>query len=304
MLRKKKRNETPASRTLPTGQPAKSPVFSYYSNRAEREVSAAQGRGNTKLPADSPHHHYLKQIPGIAALLAILVSLGYCVTLDTRPKVALPQGGSSIFLQELAVYEQAAGQILSGSWSSHSKLTIDVQMVRSAMKAQFPELEDVSVTLPLISRRPILSITAADPSVLLTSNDGTYVLDEYGRAILAASEVSSPAMTDLPLLRDESGLDIAVGKSVLPKQTIDYIRTVLAQLGAKGITSETLTLPTLANELHLRVKGQPYYVKFNTVDDPLQAAGTFLAVKEQLEREGQIPQEYIDVRIEERTYYK
>jgi len=54
----------------------------------------------------------------------------------------------------------------------------------------------------------------------------------------------------------------------------------------------------------VKVKGVPYNVKFNLMGDARAEAGTYLAVKQRLEAGHVTPGSYIDVRVDERAYYK
>jgi hypothetical protein len=90
----------------------------------------------------------------------------------------------------------------------------------------------------------------------------------------------------------------------LSPDEVQFITGVLAQLQAKQLAITAVTLPPIAHELHVRIQGQPYYVKFNIQSDARIAAGTFLATKSYLEQGRITPAEYVDVRVEERAYYK
>ncbi len=85
---------------------------------------------------------------------------------------------------------------------------------------------------------------------------------------------------------------------------IQFITRLDSQLKAEKLEVQAYTLPLLANELHVRLQGQGYYMKFNTENDSRVQVGTYLAVIEKLNSAGQAPTEYIDFRIEERAYYK
>jgi hypothetical protein len=52
------------------------------------------------------------------------------------------------------------------------------------------------------------------------------------------------------------------------------------------------------------MNGVGYFVKFNLHGNAREEAGAFLAVKEYLESSHKTPGEYVDVRVENRAYYK
>lgn len=84
-----------------------------------------------------------------------------------------------------------------------------------------------------------------------------------------------------------------------------FIQTVLYQLQQKHIVVTMLVLPAASREFDLYIDGARYYGKFNLASDTArQQAGTFLATKHYLEGKGLAPQEYIDVRVDGRAYYK
>jgi hypothetical protein len=300
MIFRKKQKNTPPPRT--PRAPQASPVFSYYSNRPSDISREGETRGEQAVqPSRLQKWRY---IPSYAALLGITVSLVYLSTLSTQPRIIIQDKAAAAVLRDPSDYEAAARDLLAGSLLNRSKITINTASLSRAMQKRFPELRSVTVTLPVASRRPVIAVRPARPALILVSQGNAYVVDSDGRAILTESEPAGTAIPELPVVRDESGLDVEVGKTVLPKQSTEYIVTVLAQLQAKQLQPESLTLPALANELHVRLRGQPYYVKFNTAGDPRIAAGTFLAVKQRLEAETQLPGEYIDVRVDERAYYR
>jgi hypothetical protein len=115
-----------------------------------------------------------------------------------------------------------------------------------------------------------------------------------------------PNLANLGLLTiaDQSELEITPGKGALPARDVAFIQQLIAQFDSKKIAVESLTLPPLARELHVKIKNQPYYVKFNLDADMQQQAGSYFAVIEKLTGEKGIPKEYIDVRVEEKVYYR
>lgn len=300
-LFKKKQNVAPAGRNPRVPSESRGAVFSYYSHRSGADGYSDHQSGGQAAAAHLSRWRYL---PSYLALLGLIISAGYVLSVDIRPRITIKDNQSGILRNE-QVYQEAGEALLGGSILNRSKITIDTLSISRRMAEQFPEVDAAVVTLPLMSRRPVISLIPAKPALVLTAGNGRYVLDDKGRAILSGSQAgSSRALADLPQVADESGLEVEVGKGVLPKQSIDFIGGLLTQFDNKGLGVASLTLPALADELHVRIKGQPYFVKFNTSSDPRTAAGTFLAVKERLEKDGQVPREYIDVRVEERAYYK
>ncbi len=78
-----------------------------------------------------------------------------------------------------------------------------------------------------------------------------------------------------------------------------------AQLSQESLQPESITLPAVAaNEADVRIVGQSYFVKFSTLIDPRQAVGAYQIVKAKLDTDHTSPKEYIDVRVEEKVFYR
>lgn len=297
MLRKKNKNQ-PSRLPQPSSQ--QTSVFSYYASRSPREVNIGRGRE----PEDRGTDGWWRHLPSAIAAVAIVASIGYLLTLNTTPKfIPLNTTANSLF-QPTATYETIGRDIFAQSVYSHTKLTIDTDKLARELKAQLPELKSISVIVPLFSRRPVVQIQAAEPALILVNQHGAYVIDTEGRAVLKKSEASSGALQGLPTVSDELGLEIQKGKSALPEHTVSFINQVTKQLRSKNMTAKDFTLPAAANELHMRLDDQPYIVKFNLQADARQQIGAFLAVRAHLAGEKTIPKEYIDVRVDERVYYR
>jgi hypothetical protein len=120
---------------------------------------------------------------------------------------------------------------------------------------------------------------------------------------MMANDLSSSIRQTLPVVNDQSGIAVEVGKTVLPAEDIAFMTTVIAQLKAKQINAETITLPATAHEVDIKPAGQAYTVKFNVDTDAREAAGAYLATKQKLEQTNVKPAQYIDVRVPGRAYY-
>jgi hypothetical protein len=295
--------KSPTSRRPSGGSASNSPTFSYYANRSREGEQSRSPASEARSKFLS--RRWVKNLPSLIALSAVLLSIIWCLGLTTTPKIILSMPSSTDKpLRDKKDYQNGATEILNQSFFNRSKLTINTDAFTKAFMDKYPEVADVSVSLPLISRRPVISVDTAEPVVVLASNNQLYALDKRGKAIMKAEELQAETRKSLPIVSDESGLSVNVGKTVLPSDEIQFITTVLAQLKAKNIPVQSITLPAAAKEMYLRVEGQKYYVKFNFASDARVAVGSFLAVKAKLEQTNVTPAEYIDVRIDERAYYK
>lgn len=244
---------------------------------------------------------WLQRVGSIILLIAIVASVVNVLTLSSSAKVLPLSGSNQTFLHNTNVYQQAVDSLLKQSIWNHNKLTINTGRLADKLEAQFPELSSVSVTLPLLAHRPIVYVAANQPVLILLANNGAYVVDSTGRALLSTSQLPSNDQLNVPTISDQSGLTVTAGQQVLTSDNVSFIQIVTAQLQAAHLTIASMNLPVHTSELDVAISGQPYYVKFNLQsNDAKQQVGTFLAVLSK----GIVPQHYIDVRVDGRAYYQ
>lgn len=294
------KKKPPAIRRTPeSSNPTK--VFSYYSSRsgadtprARYEPPSSQKRGLERL----------KHVPTAVALVVIVGSLLYASLLDTQPRIMISASETGKPLQRpVEVYEDFVAKQLSGSILNRSKLTINTEPITASLQREFPEVANAVVTIPLVGHRPVVHIAVSSPAFVLATTSGAYYLSADGVPLVRVADVAHQ-IEGLATVSDETGLSVTVGKQILPEDTVGFISEVIAQFKATNTPVERIILPLEANELQVRLPNQPYVIRFNTLEDARTQVGTFLAVKDRLEGSGQVPKEYIDVRVLERAYYK
>lgn len=284
-------------------------VFSYNTNQTIRAAEQSRADDRPKKPTYQRtsfwERHWVRNFPSIVALAAVTVSVLYCLSLTTNARVVVAgTSAQSVILRDKADYQKGAQQILNQSFLSYTKFTVDTGAFEKAFKEAFPEVDDVSLALPLVSRRPVVTISTAQPQMIVTAGGQAYVVDKRGSVIMLAKDLSSSVRDNLPVVNDQTGLEIAVGKTVLPAEQIAYITTVINQLKAQNVAIESVTLPASANQLDVKPQGVPYFIKFNLVTDAREGVGTFIATKKKLDQSKTTPSQYIDVRVPGRAYYQ
>ena len=302
----RKKQKTPTHPTRNVRQADRAPVFSYYANRSTVDVTRDRGEP-VRSRSQFSFRRTLNYIPSLIAGLALLVCLSYISTLSTDANIQVV--GQTVegqtLVTNLAEYQDEFRAALTESPLNRSKLLIDTDGIAKELSARFPELGDISVVLPLVGRRPVFKIRLAEPAITLSASGGPYVVDTKGRVLAYTRDADSSLTDKLPIVRDESGLPVERGSAVITGATISFIKSVVGQLTQAKIQSESLVLPQAnAGELHLRLEGKPYFVKFDMRGEGRLQAGSFIAVKEHLEQQGKTPAEYIDVRVPEKAFYK
>ncbi|MEO5627942.1 MAG: hypothetical protein ABIQ89_03565 [Candidatus Saccharimonadales bacterium] len=301
------RSKQPATRQVRNPRASVKPVISYQANQT---IRAETSRGDDRVKPVKNRQTFwqrtwVRNSPSLVALFAICLCVLYCLGLSTDAKVVVAgDSPQAIVLRDKKDYQQGAQQLLSRSLLNRTKFTVNSGGFEKTFKEEFPEVADVSLSLPLVSRRPVVTISTAQPQMIMTAGGQAYVLDKRGTVIMPAKDLSSTIRDKLPVVNDQTGLAVDIGKTVLPAEQISFITTVMGQLKAKQIAIETATLPAAANEFDIKLAGLPYFVKFNLTSDAREAVGSLLATKRQLESMNATPAQYIDVRIAGRAYYQ
>jgi hypothetical protein len=301
-----------AGRRRPQAESRQERAFSYNNTGSRPEAGPNTGRegGRERGPAKKPaaasswKRFWLQRFGFIILFGALLICTVNILSLSPHAKLLpLKSADNGSFLRDQATYQAAADKLLASSLWNRNKITIDTGSFNRQMTQQFPELSSVSVALPLLAHRPVVYLQPAQPALVLAADKGSFVIDNRGKALLAAD--NSPSQSKLPQVVDQSGLQIQLHRQVLSSDDVNFIQTVVAQLAARHMIVSSLVLPAGTSELDAHIAGQTYFVKFNLHDNnPRQQAGTFLATIAQLQRKNAPPGKYIDVRVAGRAYYQ
>jgi len=289
-------------------------LLSKKSSSKTRRVNTRSGRigpsyyaGPPKTPPRSPFQKRppLPKSPrqlfirflDVLLLVTIVAGLIFCSIIKARPRTIV----SSNAYHPSSVYEEAANNAFA-ALRNRTKLTLDERGITSALKIQFPEIDAVKIEVPIISQIPTLRLNIAAPTFNFSVNNNLYVVGSNG--VIAGLSSQLAGASSLPSVIDQSGFTAAPGKQVLGTEAITFINTLLAQCRRAGVKVQSLTLPASAQELDLRAENQPYYVKFYLGGDVLNQAGQYLAAKHKFDSENSQPEQYLDVRVAGKIYYK
>lgn len=283
-----------------------SPAFSYHAQRS----SPAENIGRTTdhiVPqgenADLSYGRTVRQTFGVTAALGLVVYLSLIIG---QPSLVLNASGSdAFFLQDASIYQRSVRDSVDGSVLNANKVTLDTGSIERNLLQSYPEIASVQVQKSFLMPTFSVHVTPQKPALILTTSDNrAFLVDTNGRALISTSRITDSGELAVPTLQDTSGLAIQTGKQALPRGVVSFTESVAAAFEAKGIIIDSLSLPRAASQLDVGIEGAPYYIKFNLQEDALQQIGTYLAVRQRLQKERVVPAIYIDVRVSERAYYK
>jgi hypothetical protein len=242
-------------------------------------------------------------VPTFIAVAVIILSVVISLTLTPRPSVTTFADEDSPY-RTLDAYAAATEEIMSRYAHSKTKLTIDTQDIERQLLERFPELAAARLRLPVLGRQPSLVLDIHPPALVLSGNGTSFVLDQSGTVVGRLGDMVTAPDNTLPRVQDQSGLTLEVGQQAVTTDTVRFITEIMTQLEAKNLRLAQLTLPSSANQLDIRIQDTPYYIKTDIGGSARLQMGSFFAVKQELEGRGEVPSEYIDVRVEEKVFYK
>lgn len=292
----KREKQTPADTSRRPRQVGRAPAFSYYNNRSV--VSLNTGR-KEEVASRQIYRSGLRNLPVVISVMIMVFAALYATTLSATPNLNI--NSDSVLRRSNQAYAEGMSGILSSSVFHYSKLTINTDDVASQIETKYAELEGVSVTIPLLGRKPIVGASITKPAFVLLSGGERFYVRQDGVAMATAKDIGE---VQVPTIIDLSDVPIEPGKAVLTSQSAEFITEVLGQLNAQKYAVDSVILPQAPNELQIKPAGREYRVRFNMLGDGREQAGALLALTAQLQGDNVVPAQYIDLRVEERAYYK
>lgn len=308
LFKRKKRNDDSLRTTRKRDSDAytKNAVFSYHANR---NANSSVGRSLENVPSEEnskriPKHNYKSLFISTLIFGIVIIGIGMNLKLSSSPKIVVLGNSSKAFLRSNQTYTDAAEQLFSDSVINDNKATVNTSYIAEKLREEFPELAAVSITLPVIGSQPIVYLLPSAPQLVLLDSDGqSLVLDSSGTVLLDASDEAGLSNINVPTVNDQGIASARVGQLVLPTTSVAFVSEVSEQLQEAQVNVTSYNIPIGTSELDASVAGQPYLVKFNLYGNAREEAGTYLAVRQQLQSENKTPSKYIDVRVDGRAYY-
>jgi hypothetical protein len=241
----------------------------------------------------------------VTIVIALILTLGavmYGGTLSQEPKLAItPQ--ANMQYRDKQLYIDTIKGLLNDDMFSRLKISFRKKHISDEIQHSFPETKSVAITIPIIGRRPLIDLVLYKPIAQLSVGTQSYIIDESGRAIVTVD--ASHQKTDLLQITDLSGLPVAIGSAYIPSEELNFIDLFNKQLHSKDISVTRIELPPVAKEVHFYVGDAGLLIKASMVGDARMEAGSAIALLKEIQA-GRVapPKEYLDVRVEDRVYYK
>lgn len=248
---------------------------------------------------------FVKKLPTYLSVILIGIGVYYLLTLSTKPNIVVINSNAKTQLISKDLLQKKAESELKKSFLNRFKPAFNEQKLESALLSLSPEISSIEVTSDALKHNPQIRVEFSEPSLLLSTGANLYVVGSNGKVLADITKSKEGFKVDsLPLVQDNSNIEIKIGKITLTSDQVDYMQEIKYQTDQKQISTSTMTIVAGGSQLDVKYAGLNYYVKYNFFEDPRQSSGVFIAAKQKLDRDGKSPSEYIDVRVPERAYIK
>ncbi len=276
----------------------KQSVYNYRSSPSSNSANLSRGGSSQQKRS---YEWWIKRTPYIFCGVALLIALIYSMIVSTHARLDIVDGQT--YLRDSSEYQNSIDKRLKSSPFNRLKFTVNTEKIADQIEAEFPELQQVVVSIPLFSNRPVVEFRLATPAALVETSSGTYVVDDSGRVLFDIRDKSSNvSASELPLIVDNTNSNAVTGKPILGSSQVVYVREIYLQAKEKDLKVLSVKLSPGGQQLEVKFSGSEYFVKFSLQEDARQSMGAFFAVKEKLAEEGNTPDKYIDVRVPEKVF--
>lgn len=304
MFKRKSKSNEPRLRRL-TNEPVKTSSYSYYANRDERKDQPRRDQEELekRVPKQSLLINHL--ISGLVILVILFVLVDF-FRLNSEPQINLvPSSNSTALLQSNSDYQAAAQSVLQKSILNENKITVNTGSVGNALMKKFPELSNVSVTIPFSGHQLQIFIQPTQPILLLNTGTKIFVVGKSGLVIGQRNSSTQAALAKLILPTvNVTGLNTSIGSQALSSDDAAFMSYISQELQAQHLNLASLSIVPNSRELDVSIAGQAYIVKFNLQGDDKEQVGSYLALRQYLSQNKITPTQYVDVRVSGRAYYK
>ncbi len=306
-----KKKEQGRRASLPPRQSA--PIARYY-RPANATAAKTRKKDKTNLQNQKDSDRItIKRASNIFIKWFGLFALGFVILINTTlssttVRIKSFDSETTKSYRSKEAYNQQINQIFSSSFLYKSKFSVNTEKFEARIKEAFPEVEQASVVIPLAGRKLQVSLRLVDPLVRLNTGGNQEALLSKGGVVLQveSQEKINSSFASLPLL-SLPNITISQGAQLLTSDEATLVGLLVSEFD--GSTEfrkklKSIEFDVQKREIRARFDGLSLYAKLTPERDARLQVGSLAATIEQLAGEGKLPQEYIDVRIDDRVFIK
>jgi cell division septal protein FtsQ len=278
-------------------------IHSYYTlpsrGNARPELDRSERGGNKKNNQRSVPSINKSRVLRLFLAVGVVIGILYVARLSANPVLIV---NTTPALGRTEAYQQGASEILSLTPLNRTKFTLQRAGFIEKMLEEFPEIESLTISTPMLGSRPVIHIKESRLVFRLESNAKTYVVNDSGVVVGESKDfVLEPRSV---AIRDESGVEVTKGARVLRSDDAEFFVRTDALLGAKGRVLQTIRITSVPREAYLVIKDLPYTLRVYLDDSPDTQMASFFSAEKTLGERGERPATYMDLRAGEKVFWQ
>lgn len=229
----------------------------------------------------------------------VLVILGYSVIASSLFRIKNIQVAGNQTLSETTIRDQVTA-IIGDSPISQNILFVSANNIESQLKKNNYQVSGVKIERLYFNTLKI-TITEQKPSILWRSGNTLSVFSSNGRAY--SGEPSEELKISLPTVIDTSNLPVKTGEKALDEGFVNFVSQLHIQLPERGVKAKEYQVQETTTEMYV-ITQDGYKLRFDTTRSVEEQLTDLTAVLDDLKKQGKKPNEYIDLRINGKVFYK
>lgn len=237
----------------------------------------------------------LTWVGGIAGGVVLVLFLLSQLTLDVRV-VGSPDRLSE---SDAASYVEILNEYYATRPLERLRFMTNKATLQSFFLERAAEVRSVSVAGDGGLTKSKLQVVFRQPTIQWLSGGKPYFVDDSG-VTFEKSYFPAPAVT----VDDQSGVPAELGQEIINRRFLSFLGTAVSLFDKQQLKVTGIVLPPdTVRQAHFAVDGRPYYIKM-TVDRGAEAQVQEAAHAVRfMQEQGRSP-EYIDVRVDQRVFYR
>lgn len=269
---------------------------------SEKVAPSAESSGQLKT-ARLKNHEHRARFKYFAKVLAVWLALAGLVTFLVAMYIREPNigfVGSSHSQPDKIAYQSTIKNYMAKNPLQHFSFSVMPRGANEFIKSNHPEVDNVVISRNWYGGDVLFEVIFRKPLIMWQLGDESFYVDSEGEAF-KFNNYDPPQL----VVSDKSGISPQEsGGNVASSRFIKFLGQLVGAVNShdKGKVVE-VQIPASTREIHLKLEGREYVIKTHIDRDPIgQAEDVANALKYFDDKK--LKPEYIDVRVENKAYYK
>lgn len=240
----------------------------------------------------------------ISALSLVVVIIGLMYGLSVRSVDVRATKSSA---RRTGAYTPMVEQYLASKVALRQSWLIDDAQLLLYLQDTHPEIKSVATRTPsLVGGTLEVELGFRMPEYVWRSAAGSRYIDDEG-VLFSKNVFDNVDIASLPVIEDQGSAGFSDGSAVLPAyvaRDIAYIYDTVPTVFGESQEITSVVLPPRARAIYAQVDGLPYTIKFSTergIEDQVKELKELTTYFSSANIQ---PGEYVDVRVENKAFYR